>query len=529
MVTEENFRGKRMLLRAPDDASEVIRCSRCLPIVSKFASNVSLLLSDANGLAELIQTSFPDITVLSTKTSTPSQPDIELDLTQLPNLFVHDLHLIPIPYLHPPEENWVKFHNLMGVKGKLNIGLAFYGTSDNPLMDITTISNNITLNQRHKSNFFFIPANPNQSASKPPFSSFQDTTEWVHNYSDLASLLMLLDIIVSFDNDVAHLAAALGKPVWLLTPHSGKTNRLHSWDAFPKVTVFRQPPSKDWGEVIQTIALFLLLQPESPSFKPFSTKDMILNQPATLPFPTLFFENTSQLTEVLNAALAVFTTVTIETTTACNRKCSYCPHSTDLRKPEAFMKEEIFYRIIDSLYEYAPSYSGTIIPCMYGEPLLDKRIESFIRYTKLKFPQARIEFITNGDFLSAERFISLQEAGVDHYNISQHTPKFPQTLSDILSTLQKKYTEKLPITIVKILEQNKFNRGGLVEVEGSPRSLLLKRRFAILPIRIYLLTIKGTHCCVVMTIRLNTLLVILLQKVLRRSGRVRFTDGYATG
>jgi 2-deoxy-scyllo-inosamine dehydrogenase (SAM-dependent) len=171
---------------------------------------------------------------------------------------------------------------------------------------------------------------------------------------------------------------------------------------------------------------------------------------------------------LLEAELAVFTSVSIETTTVCNLKCPYCPHSTEAAKPPAYMSEEMFFRIIDSLYDYAPSYSGTITPSMYGEPLLDKRFESFVRYAKNRFPQACIELFTNGDFLTPERFFSLREAGVDHYNISQHTPQMSQILLDTLTTVQQELAAELPVRINKMLVQNKFNRGGLVEVERFP-------------------------------------------------------------
>jgi 2-deoxy-scyllo-inosamine dehydrogenase (SAM-dependent) len=282
----------------------------------------------------------------------------------------------------------------------------------------------------------------------------------------LAALLASLDIIISFDNDAAHLAAALGKPVWLLTPYSEKAIKLDSWASFSNVTIFGQPSSGSWKEVIQAIALFRFLQPESSSFIPFSTDHTMFNQSATLPFPTIHFENTSQLTQILDAELATFTSVSIETTTVCNLKCSYCPNSTDAAKPPTFMPDEMFFRIIDSLHEYAPLYHGSIAPSMYGEPLLDKRIETFIRYAKNKFPLATIELFTNGDFLTPERFFSLRDAGVGHFNISQHTPARSQALSDTLAIVQREFGGEVPITINKMLEQNKFNRGGLVDVEG---------------------------------------------------------------
>lgn len=479
MSLADVFSGKNVLLHAPIDVYETIRFTYCIPVISKFATDVSLMLKENNGLAELIEAAFPDVKVFSPEETPPFIHDLELSLEKVPALFLNENQLIPVGYLHPPPDKLAKFKKLMDNTGMINIGLALYGGSENASLSSATIAHNITLDQLHNTQFFFIPADPDQNISKPPFSNFQDTAGLVHNYGELAALLASLDIIISFDNDVAYLATAVGKPVWLLAPHSAGANKLHSWNALSNVTIFRQPASGDWQEVIKNIALFRFLQPESPSFEPLSTKDMTLERPAALPFPTIFFEDTSQLTQLLDAELAVFTTVSIETTTVCNLKCSYCPHSTDAAKPPAYMPDEMFFRIIDSLYDYAPSYSGTIAPSMYGEPLLDKRIETFIRYAKERLPHSRIELFTNGDFLTTERFFSLREAGVDHYNISQHTPTRPQTLSDTLSAVKRELAEELPITIIKMLESNKFNRGGLIEVEGLPPELCVRQSYCM--------------------------------------------------
>lgn len=467
MSTPDIFRDKKILLHAPDDVSEIIYCARYIPIISKTALSVSLILPDSNGLGQLIKSTLCNVAVFPQNTTPPFQHDIELDLNKLPLMFIDERNLVPTIFLHPPSGPLAKFNSIMKNTGMLNIGLALYGCPDNTQINSTTISQNITMKQRHSTKFFFIPAESNQTES-PPFSNFENTTEMVQNYCDLAALLASLDVIISFENDVAHIAAALGKPVWLLIADSHTNNLQHSWCKFPNVTIFRRPHSGSWQEVIRAISLFRFIQPEKNVFTPFSTKNFTLDKPAALPFPTISVENTGQLVKLLDAELAVFTTVSIETTTVCNLKCPYCPNSTDVAKPPTFMPDEMFFRIIDSLHEYVPSYSGNITPSMYGEPLLDKRLESFIKYAKSRFPLAHIELFTNGDFLTPERFLALREAGVGQYNISQHTPEMSPTLLKTLTTVERELAEELPVRINRMLVQNKFNRGGLVEVEGLP-------------------------------------------------------------
>lgn len=497
MTSVEILQGKKILLRASGDVSEVIRCARFIPIISGIASEVSLILFDENGLEELIQSAFPDVNVFLSNTSPSFQHDIELDLAKLPLLFINYRHLVSIGYLHPHKDKLLTFKKNVENTGMLSIGLALYGNSSSKTIDSTMISQNITLSQLHNTQFYFIPADPNQSIKKPPHSYFDDTAGLVHDYQDLAALLASLDIIICFENDAAHLAVAMGKPVWLMIPNNVSKKTVDSWKEFSNVTIFQQPSSGDWNEVVRNMSLFRFLQPESIVFKSFSTEGIRLEQPTSLPIPSIVIEETNQLPQILDANLAMFSTVSIETTTVCNLKCPYCPHSTDKAKPPAFMPEEMFYRIIDSLFDYVPSYSGTITPSLYGEPLLDKRFETFIRYTKKKFPGACIELFTNGDFLTYERFISLRESGVDHYNISQHTTERSQALSDTLMMLQKDQSEELPITINRMLVQNKFNRGGLVDVEGYPPELYPRMKYCFAGYQNLTFDYRGyaTLCC----------------------------------
>jgi hypothetical protein len=257
----------------------------------------------------------------------------------------------------------------------------------------------------------------------------------------------------------------MGKAVWLLVSSEASENEIHWWDAFSNVTILSQPHSGNWNEVFETVALFRFFQPSRLSFEPFTTESISLKQPHTLPFPAISIGHTDELTKLLETDLASFTTVSIETTTVCNRTCSYCPHSTAAAKNPTFMPEEIFFKIIDSLHDYVPSYSGIIVPSMYGEPLLDNRLESFITYARSKFPHARIELFTNGDFLTPEKFFSLRNSGVDHYSISQHTHEMSPRLTATLNTVKQSFTGRLPISICKMLEGTKLNRGGLIDVE----------------------------------------------------------------
>lgn len=133
------------------------------------------------------------------------------------------------------------------------------------------------------------------------------------------------------------------------------------------------------------------------------------------------------------------------------------------------MQESLFYQIIDSLLAFDPNYSGKISPHLYGEPLLDERLEEFILYCKEKFPKASVELFTNGCFLNLDRYLSLKQAGVDIFRISQHEPTPPPTLMETLSRIQADYPELYTVAYnVEYLSEYKMNRGGLIDVATLP-------------------------------------------------------------
>lgn len=159
----------------------------------------------------------------------------------------------------------------------------------------------------------------------------------------------------------------------------------------------------------------------------------------------------------------VFQWVEIETTSACNRRCGYCPNSSTER-PARLMEEGLFYKIIDELSEL--KFSGRFSPHLYGEPLLDKRIFAFMSYTRKKLPNVYVKFFTNGDLLTHDVFKMLIDSGVDVVRIAQHDPSPSITLKDTLAAIGSR-TKKRHIEYVVYYnnDDNLMNRGGLVEVK----------------------------------------------------------------
>jgi len=82
---------------------------------------------------------------------------------------------------------------------------------------------------------------------------FFDHSEHLIDFSDTAALIGNLDLVITIDTSVAHLAGALGKPVWILIPFSNDFRWLENRDDspwYPSARLFRQKNVNDWSEVI---------------------------------------------------------------------------------------------------------------------------------------------------------------------------------------------------------------------------------------------------------------------------------------
>ena len=104
-------------------------------------------------------------------------------------------------------------------------------------------------------------------AQLPPGICVQDLAPCLHDYGATALLIDQFDLVITVDTSVAHLAGALGKPVWVLLSHVpdwrwGLEGETTPW--YPTMRLFRQARLGDWAEVMQRVAQALTVWREQP-------------------------------------------------------------------------------------------------------------------------------------------------------------------------------------------------------------------------------------------------------------------------
>ena len=155
-----------------------------------------------------------------------------------------------------------------------------------------------------------------------------------------------------------------------------------------------------------------------------------------------------------------FNVVCIETTSICNRRCSYCPNSKYYRG-NFHMDTKIINKILKELKEL--DYRGTFCFHLFNEPLIDKRLPEIIKETRKEFPMNKIVIYSNGDLLTIGLFKKLIKNGVTHFDITQHAKEMTKPMKEIFRFIDKNPEFKKNLYYKTQILLN--NWGGLVKIE----------------------------------------------------------------
>jgi len=257
----EDIGGSRILLYSEQGLGDTLQFVRYAPMVAALGANVVLRVQPS--LVRLFSLIDPAITVVSTESDHGADVEWQCPLLSLPLAFRTDLTSIPrlVPYLQadPSETDaWAQYIPAHG----LRVGLVWAGnpthTRDKqrsiPLQYFAKVTQlqNVTCYSLQMG-----------TATKELITSPLRIVDLSHNIKDFshtAAILDNLDLVICVDTAVAHLAGAMGKPVWLLLPYVGDWRWLRDrsdspW--YPTMRLFRQSAIGRWDEVVEQLELDL--------------------------------------------------------------------------------------------------------------------------------------------------------------------------------------------------------------------------------------------------------------------------------
>jgi tetratricopeptide (TPR) repeat protein len=270
---DEPIANKTILLIGEQGSGDVLQFCRYARLVADLGAKVILQVHQPlkNLLANL-----PGVSQLAPHGEPLPHFDCYCPLMSLPLVFKSDLTTIPaaVRYLKSDPDKVRRWGEKLGARSKPRVGLVWSGgfRPDQPEMWAVNNRRNIPLAELaplNRSDIEFYSLQKGQPAESELIDLISsrwdgphliDHTSLLADFSDTAALIEHLDLVISVDTSTAHLAGALGKPVWMLnrfdTCWRWLLDRTDSpW--YPTLRLYRQDHPGDWSAVVQRVGMDL--------------------------------------------------------------------------------------------------------------------------------------------------------------------------------------------------------------------------------------------------------------------------------
>ncbi|MBV9538840.1 MAG: tetratricopeptide repeat protein [Acidisphaera sp.] len=258
--------GRTVLVLHEEGFGDTLQFVRYVPLLAQRGFRVVVCVP--RELAALIRTVGGVAELLTPDAAVPDY-DFHCPFFSLPRAFATSLATIPavVPYLSPPADRVALWRARISPLPGLRIGLVWAGQARPWLPGFVTLDARRSLRLDDLAPLGPVPGvsfvslqkgGPAAQAATPPAGlTLLDPMSGVVDFAETAAIVANLDVVVSVDTSVAHLAGALGKPVFLLDRYdscwrwlSGRTDS--PW--YPGMRIFRQRTPGAWGSVLAEVA-----------------------------------------------------------------------------------------------------------------------------------------------------------------------------------------------------------------------------------------------------------------------------------
>jgi tetratricopeptide (TPR) repeat protein len=253
----EDLAGKSVLLYAEQGFGDTIQFCRFVPMVQ--ARGARVILEVQQQLRGLLEAAFEQATVIVKGDPLPNF-DMHCPLLSLPLAFETRLNTIPsdATYLRAPSPSMIDRKC-----DRLRIGLVWSGSvtninGGNRSMSLTTLLPLLKL----KATFVSLQKDVRAEDAKVlrAHNELLHLGDELFDFADTAEKIAGLNLVISIDTSVAHLAGAMGKPVWVLLPFVPDWRWLLDREDtpwYPTARLFRQDDSRTWDRVVARVAAAL--------------------------------------------------------------------------------------------------------------------------------------------------------------------------------------------------------------------------------------------------------------------------------
>jgi hypothetical protein len=266
---EESLQGKTLLVHWEQGLGDTLQFCRYARLAEDLGARVLLEVQPA--LHRLCQSLTPTIEVVA-DLSRSSEAHYHCPLLSLPLAFKTTLTTIPCfgRYLSSEPNAGQQWRSRLGTSSALRVGLAWSGSAAHPndlnrSISLADLIGHLPAGPRYVSLQKEIRERDREVLRSNP--QILDVGAELRDLADTAALCDCMDVVVSVDTSVAHLAGALGRQTLILLPFSPDWRwRLDRTDSpwYPTVKLYRQACAGDWDSALTCVAAALRdMRPES--------------------------------------------------------------------------------------------------------------------------------------------------------------------------------------------------------------------------------------------------------------------------
>jgi tetratricopeptide (TPR) repeat protein len=255
------FAGRHLVVTREQGFGDAIQMARYFPLVKALGG--TLAVEVAPPLAVLLESasSIDELRIVKDPIVPRGDVDLQIPLLGLPGALGTEVASIPatIPYLSADPVKIARWEPVLAADATLRVGIAWAGspqqvddrhrscslTEFEPLAAVESVA------------WFGLQKGRDEELCGSGAFALRPLGAQIEDFADTAAIMSILDLIVTVDSSPAHLAGALGRPVWTLVPCVPHWSYLLEREDslwYPTMRLFRQPRPGDWESVFRRVA-----------------------------------------------------------------------------------------------------------------------------------------------------------------------------------------------------------------------------------------------------------------------------------
>jgi len=262
--TGQDLKDKTILVIGEQGHGDNIQFCRFL--FNLHAGGARVLFQTTEGLIPLLNTS-PVISWIGTYTDQPPEFDYWVPIMSIPGVLGVTLENLPrqVQYINAQSDKYAAWLKLLGAKKRMRVGVSWSGRRDAWLNRHKGVPFETVLDMiKRNPNYEWINLQVDATAEEQQQLIAAGVTHYpgsIASFADTAALINCMDVVISVDTAITHLAAAMGRPTWLMLQWFATDWRwMLDRDSNPwysTVRIFRQPSMGDWESVTRKIEQYL--------------------------------------------------------------------------------------------------------------------------------------------------------------------------------------------------------------------------------------------------------------------------------